>query len=337
MEKLFVQVINRSAVLLSLVPPPGLGSPVTCTSPGLQCAVAGPSLLAAVPRVAGLQQCRGLCRDRDQCRYLSYHDQAAAPASHFCLLFTSCDTVTPCTHCVSERRDCLMDTCGSSIVGDLDENVLSSIPNTESEMECKELCSNNKECAFYTYFHPADSLYPRLCFLQTELAPPVQPRPSCSTGPANCSAAAPCSLALGSSGQGATSLVLTSLTDTQDITVRGWGPCTVSMLVVGGGGQGGGAGYGGGAGAGHLQFLSVQLEPGTKLRAKVGDQRQASSVTFSDASLAPVSAAAGGDAHGSHGGDGYSGGGDNSGPYSGGSDGGDGEGEDGGAGGGHLV
>ena len=81
------------------------------------------------------------------------------------------------------------------------------------------------------------------------------------------------------------------------------------MLLVGGGGQGGGSGYGGGAGAGHLQFLSVRLEPGTKLRAEVGDQRQASSVTFSVASLAPVSAAAGQDAHG----------------------------EDGGAGGGHLA
>ena len=230
-----------AAVLLSLVPPPGLASPVTCTSPGLQCGVAGPSLLAAVPRVAGLQQCRALCRGRDHCRYLAYHDQAAAPASHFCLLFTSCDTVTPCSHCVSERRDCLMDTCGSSIVGDLDENVLSSIPNTESEMECKALCANNNECAFYTYFLPADSLYPRICFLQTELAPPLQPCPSCSTGPANCSAAAPCSLALGSSGQAATSLVLTSVTETQDITVTGWGPCTVSMLLVGGGGQGGGS------------------------------------------------------------------------------------------------
>ena len=77
-----------------------------------------------------------------------------------------------------------------------------------------------------------------------------------------------------------------SVTETQDITVTGWGPCTVSMLLVGGGGQGGGSGYGGGAGAGHLQFLSVRLEPGTKLRAEVGDQRQASSVTFSGASLA---------------------------------------------------
>ena len=239
-----------AAVLLSLVPPPGLASPVTCSSPGLQCGVAGPSLLAAVPRVAGLQQCRALCRDRDQCRYLAYHDQAAAPASHFCLLFTSCDTVTPCSHCVSERRDCLMDTCGSSIVGDLDENVLSSIPNTESEMECKALCANNIECAFYTYFLPADSLYPRICFLQTELAPPVQPCPTAPPPPRAQRHGDP-----GHHGHGLGALH--------------------GQHAAGGRGRPGGR-----------EFLSVRLEPGTKLRAEVGDQRQASSVTFSGASLA---------------------------------------------------
>ena len=125
-------------------------SPVTCSSDGVQCGYNETSLLEAVMQVEAVAECRQLCLARADCGYISYYGEAAVLVSHFCLLLSSCATVTPCAGCVSERRSCF-ETCSSAIVGDLDQS-LASLPSVQSEVECKEACLETLGCSVYTYF-----------------------------------------------------------------------------------------------------------------------------------------------------------------------------------------
>jgi len=137
-------------------------------------------------------------------------------------------------------------------------------------------------------------------------------------------------------------LMLTSVGQTSEIKVFGWGivTCNVTLLVVGGGGGGGyynggldihlGGWPGGGGGSGYLEYRSLQVAAGTRLLAQVGDKGQNSNVTSPNSSELSVTAQAGENNQGWVGGAGYSGGGGSGGGRNyggdGGSNGGDGKG-----------
>ena len=302
---------------------PASASPVTCSSEGAECDNSGDNLLDAVMHVMILEECRQMCLDDDNCGFISYFGEDSAPFSHLCQLFTSCDAVNNCSHCVSENMACFR-TCGSNTVGDLDENVVDLITNVESELACKQLCLNTISCSFYTFYFPNDTLVANYCFLQTEFVGPAQPCTTCVTAPIDCTATQ-CSLTM--DGEEVTSLMLTSVDQTKEISVKrhsGW-QCELTFLVVGGGGRDGGNNFGG-AGSGYLEYHSVQLTEDTVLTARVGDQGQASSVSIRGGDT--VTAQPGQDGQGDDGGDGYSGGGANGSSGhggDGGSDGGNGE------------
>ena len=85
-----------------------------------------------------------------------------------------------------------------------------------------------------------------------------------------------CSLLM--NGQISQALMLTQVGVSSDILVDGAG-CAVTLLLVGGGGHD--SGYGG-AGSGFLKYYpSLEVTPGTVLTARVGGQRQTSSVASS--------------------------------------------------------
>ena len=131
--------------------------------------------------------------------------------------------------------------------------------------------------------------------------------------------------------------MLTGVGQESEIVVSGAaGTCALTMLVVGGGGHDGSGG--GGAGSGHLEYRSFQVTLGTMLTARVGDQREASSLAIRGGDT--VTAQPGQDGQDSFtGGDGYCGGGGayGGGGGSGGSDGQDGSFGRGGAGTGEDV
>ena len=302
----------------------------TCSSEGVQCDHHGGSnLLDTVMHVAAVEECRQLCLQDEDCRYISYFDASAFPASNLCQLFSSCDSLTQCSGCVSENRNCFQ-TCGSNVVGSLDENVLELFPSIESEVKCKEKCLNNPECSFYTFFFPNDTVFYNYCFLLAELAPPAQPCTSCTTAPADCSAPAPCRLSV--AGAEHQQLLLNTSLATTAITVTGGGggACALTFLLVGGGGLGT---YAGG-GSGYLEYRAeLQVAAGTEMTARVGDPGQETLLSLG--SRGTFTAAPGQDGEYNDGGDGYSGGGgygDTGGKPNGGTDGGDGEGAGGGAG-----
>ena len=193
-------------------------------------------------------------------------------------------------------------TCGTNVVGDLNENVEDVIPNVESEAACQEQCRGNSKCQFYTYFLANDTLFPHNCFLLTEFVYPAQPCSTCVTGPVDCEV---CSGSLTMNGESSQALVLTDVTKPSEISINGWG-CTLTLLVVGGGGHDGGGATGGGGGSGYLEYRSIQVPGGSMMTAEVGDQGQSSSVTISGGDT--ITAEPGEDGQGV-GGDGYSGGG----------------------------
>ena len=276
-------------------------SPVNCSTEGVKCENIGDNLIDAVLHVPTLEECRQLCLDDVNCSLISYFDESASPVSHLCQMFTSCEDIVYCSSCRSENMACYR-SCGSSVVGDLDENIQDLLTDIESELSCRQSCLQVPECSFYTYFYPNDTNFGKYCFLQTEFVGPAQLCPACISAPMDCSTVK-CGLAL--DGEESTSLLLNKTDQTHDVTITGWGLCHLSFLLVGGGGRGGS----GGAGSGYLEYRSLQVFAGTVLTAQVGDQTKASSVTISGGDTYTANPGQAGDDDGSDGGDGYSGGG----------------------------
>ena len=114
-------------------------SPVTCSSEGVECDFNEDNLIDAVMHVMSLEECRQMCLNQESCQFISYYDDSAAPVSHLCQMFGSCDTLTTCAHCATENMACYT-YCGASVVADLDENVQDLLTNIESEHDCKRSC-----------------------------------------------------------------------------------------------------------------------------------------------------------------------------------------------------
>ena len=113
-------------------------SPVSCATAGVQCEYNQTTLVDQLLGVDTLELCRQTCLDTADCGFLSYYDDNAFPFTNLCQQFSSCESVTACSDCVSENMQCY-ETCGYKFVGQLSENVLDLSPNIESELACKEM------------------------------------------------------------------------------------------------------------------------------------------------------------------------------------------------------
>ena len=143
---------------------PGADSPITCSTEGVECDRNQDNLIDAVMHVMTLEECRQMCLDDDICQFITFVDDSAAPISHLCQMFKTCESQNVCSNCVSENMACFR-SCSSNVVGDLDENVQDLLTNIESEQECKESCLNVSSCNFYTYFFANDTLFEKYCVL----------------------------------------------------------------------------------------------------------------------------------------------------------------------------
>jgi len=160
-------------------------SPVTCHSNNTACEMLEDNLLDTVGGVLSIEDCRLLCYDNDDCGFITYFGMDSFPLRGICQLFLSCDTVHPCSNCVSETRECYR-TCGTNYSGAIGENLLDAIPNVGLEVDCQFLCQANTECTFYTYFFATDVTSPLLCFLLSGIEEPIETCENCVTGPADC-------------------------------------------------------------------------------------------------------------------------------------------------------
>ena len=107
------------------------------------------------------------------CGFITFFNASGSPLAHGYRSFKFCDSVVPCANCVSQNMACF-ETCGSNFFGKMDDNVIDVVNGIKSETECKLLCSDTDVCQWYTHFTEDDPLKRDLCFLLTEMSPPLE-------------------------------------------------------------------------------------------------------------------------------------------------------------------
>ena len=204
-----------------------------------------------------------------------------------CFLYRQCEETHSCSECVSETRGCYR-TCGRNFVGKIDENLLETIPDVETEDSCLELCSQFPGCAYYTYFLEEDP-NSRNCFLLSSFVAPFQMCDSCVSGPQQCEGYEDCNLLI--DGKQHTFYMFENEDDDGIATFNVHIPhpfanpqCQVRVFVVGGGGVSGDAyDYSkGGGGSGYFNYTSLGLIEPIAMKVEVGRGGVASTVSVNE-------------------------------------------------------
>ena len=126
---------------------PHASAPVTCSSESVECEYNSTNLIDIVIQVPSLAECRQLCKDEEQCEFITYYGDTASPVSHLCMLFRSCDATNSCSSCVSENIGCY-EMCGTNVLGHMDENLLDVVPDILTEVDCKQECVAAANCSW---------------------------------------------------------------------------------------------------------------------------------------------------------------------------------------------
>jgi len=300
---------------LSLSSPGLLYQEESCSVAGQACEIHAGNMVTSVPQVDSMDSCRDICYGNEQCKYMTYFGNSSFPVNNFCMIFSSCPERNPCVDCITEEQFCY-ETCGDTIVGAIGGNTIDIIADVEKEMECKQHCSVDSQCQYYTYHSSEDPVFPQICFLLSELVQPLQPCDHCSSGAADCFSTTLCGFIV----PGQAEIVDTFLFAEPSGNVSlhsvhiGSNICEFSILGIGGGG----VGTSGGGGSGGVSQASHVMNSSTEIEISVGDAGQVSSV-ITTGGVTVMLALAGSSSGDIDGGDGYSGGGGGGGgSYSGG-------------------
>ena len=76
--------------------------------------------------------------------------------------------------------------CSGQFSSHIGQNLQAILPDIKNELDCKDACSVDTGCKFYTYNTANDTLFPGTCFLLSSLLEPVLPCHDCRTGSADC-------------------------------------------------------------------------------------------------------------------------------------------------------
>ena len=280
---------------------------MTCSSNNTACEAHVDNTLGTYGGVPSLEECRVLCQNNYQCKFLTYYYEEG-PAKHVCFLFSSCEVAGDCENCVSETSNCGL-RCDAPYSGVLEENIIEDLPDVASVSECREFCKSKNLCRFYSYFQSTESIFSRMCFLLSHLIEPYEHSEDIITGPVHCdeSFASLCTMRI--DGEVHQSFMFTNTSSVTNVQLMGDDNCQMRVLAVGGGGSGGTDymyNWKQGGGSGFIEILDKDIPLGVSdMAVSVGAPRVSSHVTVNGEVIVEVQ---GGDS-GSDGGDGYSGGG----------------------------
>ena len=209
----------------------------TCSVQDQACEIHENNLVASLPGVSSVKECRQLCSDEQDCSHFSHFGSTSFPIADVCVLFSACPTLHQCEDCVTEEKSCF-ETCGDNVEGVLGENIVQILADVPEELDCKKECNNNTDCKFYTYHNGSDPNYPQLCFLLTHLEGPFKTCSYCSTGTASCTVDTVCGFWNGT--QVSDCLFFTDTETTHEVETVTVGKCEVNLNIVaiGGGGRG---------------------------------------------------------------------------------------------------
>ena len=265
------------------------------------CVAHGDNLINTFGGVSTVEECQILCKNEkgNQCKYLTYFNEAAFPLQEFCYLYSSCEKHSDCSECVTETADCM---CSSSVIGQIDNtNLLRDIPDINSEKDCQRSCSLTSLCRFYTYL--SDQLQ---CILLSELKESVKDCEYCRTGPVDCSETKSTTTKVSTSKLTTSTTTATTETHTTSqrpdcsillangerhqyyqvesnedelhLIIQGGPGCHMKVLAVGGGG--GHGGYDSGSGSGYLQYVTSSIPWASRVNLTAGEWGNPSLITI---------------------------------------------------------
>ena len=315
----------------------------TCSVIKRSCQIHEDNLLTSVIAIE-VDECRERCNKYYNCNYFSHFGPDNYPINNYCMLFSSCPALEDCDDCSTEKELC---SCGTSLEGKLDENVIAFVPDIEMEFNCKDLCRNEIECLYYTHYGKENDHYANLCVLLTDIEAPFQECNDCITSVPFCvKSSYACKFTVNDENTFYDSYMFTNPENsfvngsiTHDYTVKfplaANLSCEAVFVAIGGGGNGinNWSHYYAAGGSGEINNVAFKVSS-AEYQVLVGSYLSESYV-FVDGQDENIIVARYGNCGTSSGGEGYSGGGGKDGK--GGSNGSNGGGENGGTGNGFDI
>lgn len=186
----------------------------------------------------------------------------------------------------------------------IEENIITYVSDVSSLAECHEICHDELECAFLTYFGSNSSPFSDTCVIFSSCNI-LEECVDCTTEVGSCLPLTECFITM-EDGSMTPRLVITDTSKSVTIMPVALGTCELTVVAVGGGG-GGGVFYGGG-GSGYVEWSTLNITGTRQLTVTVGNGK-AESVVSADGEVIVRARPGESASYDYEGGDGYSGGG----------------------------
>jgi len=250
----------------------------TCFGDNQAC-VANENLIEAYPGVTNIEECKKLCTDNAECQVITHFGPDNYPFRNMCMIFRNCSKQTTCKDCRTEAKTCFQN-CNVKLDGPVTDN-LGIITNVAEESDCLLSCEKNPSCKFYTYYTARDRSNPKLCVLLSDIVGPVQPCYNCHTGFPACKNihADACHFKVEDSETSVKGYKFTNTSEVANVYFPAellFPSCQVTILAMGGGGEGYSI-HGGGGGC--ITTAVLLFLPSKHLRVNVGAGGKESSVS----------------------------------------------------------
>jgi len=129
------------------------------------------------------QACQAECRQAGEpCSAWTWTDSSFSIFPDACVLYNSTEGPLECQHCVSGPPLCLCSYQGQCQV---EEDNFLGVEQNVDETECQQICSENDQCEFYSWFSDSSPLS-HLCMLFSSCSDTDLLCYGCFTGPSEC-------------------------------------------------------------------------------------------------------------------------------------------------------
>jgi len=250
----------------------------TCFGDNQAC-VANENLIEAFPGVTTIEECKKLCTDNADCQVITHFGPENYPFRNMCMIFRNCSKQNSCKDCRTEAKTCFQN-CNVKLDGPVTDN-LGILTNVAEESDCLLNCEKNPSCKFYTYYTARDSKNPKLCVLLRDIVGPVQPCYNCHTGFPACKNihADACHFTVEDSDTSVKAYKFTNTSQAANVYFPAeflFPSCQVTILAMGGGGDGYSM-HGGGGGC--ITTAALSSLSSKHLKVNVGAGGNESSVS----------------------------------------------------------
>jgi len=141
-------------------------------------------VLDITPGVENMYDCQARCAADPACEAFTWYNPDHIHYPMLCMIFHTTMRQEDCRDCVSGPDNC---TCsaeyGCDITGD---NLVDTVPGVETEVECMELCYQEKLCEIYSWFDEGN-VFKHFCFLFKTCNSQDYDCTDCFSGPPMCS------------------------------------------------------------------------------------------------------------------------------------------------------